>query len=214
MVILGLTGSIGMGKSTAAAMLRRLGVPVHDADATVHRLLGRGGKAVAAVAEAFPAVLEDGAIDRARLGAAVFEDRAALRRLEAILHPLVRDDSRAFVKRQARRRVPLVCLDIPLLFETGGEHRCDAVLVVTAPALVQASRVLRRPGMTRARFEAIRAAQVADREKRRRADFVVTSGLGKRETLRRLAAIVRLLRDPAAAATWRRGGQRRRRAHA
>lgn len=210
-MILGLTGSIGMGKSTAAGMLRRLGVPVHDADATVHRLLGPGGAAVSAVAEAFPGTLRDEAIDRPTLGAAVFNDRDALRRLEAILHPLVRADSREFLRRQARRRARLVCLDIPLLFETNAESRCDLVLVVTAPPFVQAARVLRRPGMTRARFDSIRATQVSDREKRRRADFVVTTGLGKRETLRRLATIVRLLRDPLALPKRRRrtvGGRR------
>ena len=213
MLILGLTGSIGMGKSTAAGMLRRLGVPVHDADGTVHRLIGPGGAAVAEVAAAFPAAVRDGAIDRGRLGAEVFGNDPARRRLEAILHPLVRRDSQAFLRVQARRRARLVCLDIPLLYETGAESRCDAVLVISARRLIQEARVLRRPGMTRERFEAILAAQVPDLEKRRRADFVVSSGLGKHETLRRLAAIVRLLSDPIAAARWRRrrrGGVRMR----
>ncbi len=214
MRILGLTGSIGMGKTTAAGMLRRLGVPVHDADASVHGLMAAGGAAVPAIAEAFPTALSGEAIDRQRLGAQVFDDPPALRRLEAILHPMVRADAEAFVKRARRRRCALVCLDIPLLFETGAEGRCDAVLVITAPRLIQASRVLRRPGMTAARFESILAAQMPDREKRRRADFVVTSGLGKRETLRRLAAIVRLLRQPDRTLMRRRYGSRQRRRHA
>ena len=209
MLILGLTGSIGMGKSTAAGMLRRLGVPVHDADATVHRLLGPGGAAVEPVAAAFPAALRDDAIDRAKLGAEVFGDSEALRRLEAILHPMVRQDSQAFLRRQARRRAQLVCLDIPLLYETAAQDRCDFVLVVSVRRLVQDARVLRRPGMSRARLDAIRAAQVPDREKRRRADFVVTTGLGKQETFRRLAAIVRLLKDPVRAASLRRRRHRR-----
>lgn len=193
MLVLGLTGSIGMGKSTVAGMLRRLGVPVHDADAAVHRLIGRGGGAVAAVDAAFPGVVVDGAVDRRRLGDRVFGRPEALRRLEAILHPLVRRDSEAFLRRQARRRRRLVVLDIPLLFETGAERRCDAVLVVSAPALVQATRVLRRPGMSRDKFAAVLAQQVPDAEKRRRADFVLPTGLSKGETLHRLKRIVRLL---------------------
>jgi dephospho-CoA kinase len=200
MIVLGLTGSIGMGKSTAAAMLRRLGVPVHDADATVHRLLGPGGGAVAPVARAFPGgVIEDARtgrtrIDRAALGRLVFADSAALHRLEAILHPLVRADERRFRRRMQARHVPLIVLDIPLLFESGGDRRCDATLVVTAPARIQRARVMARQGMTEERFAAILAKQMPDAEKRRRADFVVQTGLGRNATLRRLAAIVRLLR--------------------
>ncbi len=194
MVILGLTGSIGMGKSTVAAMLRRLGVPVHDADAAVHRLTARNGAAVPLIAKAFRGVVVDGQVDRRRLGDRVFRDPAALRRLEAILHPLVRRDSEAFLVRQARRRRPLAVLDIPLLYETGSEQRCDAVLVVTAPPQVQAARVLARPGMDAKKFRAILAQQVPDAEKRRRADFVLSTGLAKGETLRRLARIVRLVK--------------------
>jgi dephospho-CoA kinase len=199
MIVLGLTGSIGMGKSTAAAMLRRLGVPVHDADATVHRLLGPGGGAVAPVARAFPGgAIEDARtgrtrIDRAALGRLVFADSAALHRLEAILHPLVRADERRFRRRMQARHVPLIVLDIPLLFESGGDRRCDATLVVTAPARIQRARVMARQGMTEERFAAILAKQMPDAEKRRRADFVVQTGLGRNATLRRLAAIVRLL---------------------
>ncbi|WP_085121885.1 dephospho-CoA kinase [Tistlia consotensis] len=189
--VLGLTGSIGMGKSTAAGMLRRLGVPVHDADAAVHRLMAKGGAAVPAIEAAFPGVVVEGRVDRRRLGARVFADPAALRRLEAILHPRVRAAARRFVERHARRRVPLICLDIPLLFETGGEAQCDAVAVVTAPSWLQRQRVLRRPGMTEDKFRQILAQQLPDAEKRRRAQFVVQTGLGKRDTLRQLRSIVR-----------------------
>ena len=195
MFVLGLTGSIGMGKSAAAAMLRRMGLPLHDADKAVHRLLAKGGAAVAAIEAAFPDVVIDGAADRQRLGAQVFEDRAALERLEAILHPAVRRAARAFLRQQARRGQDLVVLDIPLLFETGGEALCDAVIVVSAPRFVQQARVLSRPGMTPARLRAIQAKQMPDRDKRRRADFVVNTGLSKAETLRQLRAIVTLLRQ-------------------
>lgn len=194
MIVLGLTGSIGMGKTTAAAVLRRLGVPVHDADAAVHRLLARGGRAAAAVAAAFPEAVREGAVDRKALGRAVFADAAALRRLEAILHPLVRAAERRFLGRQRAARARLVVLDVPLLFETGGERRCDATLVVSAPPFVQAARVLRRPGMTPATFAAIAARQMPDREKRRRADFTLPTGLGRRESLRGLRRIVTVLR--------------------
>jgi dephospho-CoA kinase len=194
MFVLGLTGSIGMGKSAAATMLRRMGLPLHDADKAVHRLLAKGGAAVAAIEAAFPDVVVDGAVDRRRLGAQVFEDRAALERLEAILHPKVRQAARAFLKQQARRGQSFAVLDIPLLFETGGEALCDAVIVVTAPRFVQEARVLSRPGMTPARFRAIQAKQMPDWDKRRRADFIVNTGLSKAETLRQLRAIVTLLR--------------------
>lgn len=200
MVILGLTGSIGMGKTTAANMLRRLGVPVHDADATVHRLMDRGGAAVPLVEAAFPGVVRDGAVDRAALGRRVFDDPEALRRLEAILHPLVRRTERRFLARSPAARVPIVVLDIPLLFETGAERRCDATIVVTAPRFVQRARVLRRPGMTAARLAAIEARQMPDAEKRRRADFIVRTGRDRRATLRALTRIVRLMR---------RGGRKR-----
>ena len=195
MFVLGLTGSIGMGKSAAATMLRRMGLPLHDADKAVHRLLAKGGAAVVAIEAAFPDVVIDGAVDRQRLGAQVFEDRAALERLEAILHPAVRRAARAFLRQQARRGQDLVVLDIPLLFETGGEALCDAVIVVSAPRFVQQARVLSRPGMTPARLRAIQAKQMPDRDKRRRADFVVNTGLSKAETLRQLRAIVTLLRQ-------------------
>jgi dephospho-CoA kinase len=192
MRVLGLTGSIGMGKTTAARMLRQDRVPVHDADAAVHRLLGRGGGAVEAVEAAFPGVRgADGAIDRRALGARVFGEPAALRRLEAILHPRARVETLRFLRRMRRQHRPVVVLDVPLLFETGGERLCDAVAVVSAPALIQRQRVLRRPGMTEARFRAILARQMPDREKRRRADHVIQTGLGlgrTRAALRRAVA--------------------------
>ncbi len=198
MLVLGLTGSIGMGKSTAVAMLRRLGLPVHDADAAVHRLMARGGAAVAAVDQAFPGVVVEGAVDRGRLGAKVLGDPAALRRLEAILHPLARASARAFLAKQARLRRPLAVLDIPLLFETGGEKICDAVVVVSAPAATQHARVMARPGMTEKRFQAILAQQMPDAEKRRRADFVVQSGLDKAHALQQLRTIVTVMKARAA----------------
>ncbi len=202
MIVLGITGSIAMGKSVAAGQLRALGVPVHDADAAVHRLMAPGGGAVPLVAEAFPGVVTDGAIDRAQLGARVFGDDRALARLEGILHPLVRRAHARFIAAARRRRVPLVALDIPLLFETGGEGQCDAVAVVSAPAFLQRQRALARPGMTPARLAAIQARQMPDMEKRRWADYVVPTGNGRRATLRRLTGIVKALR----ASTRRSGG--------
>ncbi len=197
MKILGLTGSIGMGKTTAAAMLRRLRVPVHDADATVHGLFAPGGAAVAAVDAAFPGVVVDGAVDRGRLGAVVFGDPLALKRLEAIVHPLVRAAERDFLARQRRRHTKLVVLDVPLLFETNGGRRCDRVAVVSCAAFLQAQRVLARPGMTEERLAAIRAKQMPDAAKRRRADFVIPTGMGKPLALRRLKAAVRVMKSGA-----------------
>ena len=194
MFVLGLTGSIGMGKTAAAKMLRRMGLPLHDADRAVHRLLAKGGAAVAAVEAAFPGVVVDGAVDRERLAVQVFEDPAALERLEGILHPAVRRTTRAFLGRHARAGRPFVVLDIPLLFESGGAAHCDAVVVVTAPAFVQGARVMGRRGMTPARFQAILAKQMPDSEKRRRADFVVKTGLSKAVALRQLRAIIKLVR--------------------
>lgn len=184
--VIGLTGSIGMGKSVAASMLRRLGVPVFDADAEVHRLMAKGGRAVAAVEAAFPGVVVDGAVDRPALGARVFGDAAALRRLERILHPMVGRGERRFLAAAARNRRKVVARDVPLLFETGGDRRCDMTLVVSAPAHIQRSRVLARPGMTEARLAQIRAKQMPDSRKRRLADRVVRSGVGKREAWRQI----------------------------
>lgn len=191
MMILGLTGSIAMGKTTARQMLEALRVPVHDADATVHRLFAAGGAAVAPIAAAFPEAVVDGAVDRARLSRAVLGNEAAFRHLEAIVHPLVRAAEADFLKRQRLARRPLVVLDVPLLFETGGEARCDAVMVMSAPPFLQRQRVLKRPGMTEAKFRAILARQMPDAQKRRRADWVIPTGLGKALTRRTLAGIVR-----------------------
>jgi dephospho-CoA kinase len=194
MVVLGLTGSIGMGKSVAAQRLRRLGVPVHDADAEVHRLLHQDRATIAAVEAAFPGVIRNGAVDRAELGRRVFGDEQALRRLESILHPRVQLMATRFLRRAAGERRPLVALDIPLLFETGGERRCDAVVVVTAPGFVQAARVLQRAGMSGQRLAAILARQTPDAIKQRRADFVVPTGLDRRTGLQALARVVTLAR--------------------
>ena len=193
MIVLGLTGSIGMGKSSAAAALRRLGVPVHDADAEVHRLQAPGGAALPAIAAAFPGAVKDGRLDRARLRAMLQADPAGWPRLEAIIHPLVRQAEQRFLARAAARRVKGVVLDIPLLFESGGEVRCDATIVVSAPSFIQRARVLRRPGMTEAQLAALLARQMPDAEKRRRADFVVPTGLDRRQTLRALRKILRIV---------------------
>lgn len=194
MIVLGLTGSIGMGKSTAANMFRALGVPVHDADATVHRLLENDRVVRQAIAARFPEAVSGATVDRQVLGAAVFADREARRDLEAILHPRVRHAAEGFLRRHRVLGTALVVLDIPLLFETGGEARVDGVVVVSAPAALQRRRVLARPGMSEEKFEGILASQVPDREKRRRADFVVETGLGKAYTFARLKRIVMAIR--------------------
>lgn len=196
MFILGLTGSIGMGKSTAAGMLRRLGVPVHDADAVVHRLLASDPAVRAEIAARFPDAVDGQTVDRQVLGAMVFSDPEARKDLEAILHPRVRAAAKRFLRKQAMARTPLVVLDIPLLYETGGEANVDAVLVVTAPGFLQAQRVLSRPGMSVERFDGILASQVPDSEKRRRADYIVETGLGKAYTYRRLQQLVAMLGGP------------------
>jgi dephospho-CoA kinase len=172
--VLGLTGSIGMGKSATASIFRRLGVPVHDADAAVHRLYR--GRAAPPVEKAFPGTVADGMVDRGKLGAAVLGDPARMKELEAIVHPLVREEEETFLKRAAS--APIAVLDIPLLFETGGEARCDATLVVTAPASVQRERVLARPGMTEGKFQSILSKQMPDAEKRARAHFLVDTSRG------------------------------------
>jgi dephospho-CoA kinase len=187
MMIVGLTGSIGMGKSTAARMLRQMGVPVYDADANVHALQAKGGAALPAIEAAFPGVVKDGVLDRQALGARVFGNKEALRKLEAIVPPLVGQRQRAFLKRAARRGENLVVLDIPLLFEGAGERRVDATLVVSAPAFLQRHRVMARPGMSAERFLGILRQQVPDAEKRRNATIVIPTGLGLAPT--RLALV-------------------------
>ena len=162
MVIVGLTGSIGMGKSTAAKMLREMGVPVYDADAAVHELQAPGGAALPGIEVAFPGVVKAGVLDRQALGARVFGNKEALRRLEAIVHPLVFKKQRAFLRRSALAGEKLVVLDIPLLFEGLGERRVDATLVVSAPAFLQRRRVMARPGMTAEKFAGILRQQVPD----------------------------------------------------
>ena len=203
-----------MGKSTAAMTLRRLRVPLFDADRAVHRLLAPTGAAADLVAASFPGVrAANGGIDRSLLGQHVFADTEALLRLERIIHPMVEALEKRFLAFARARREPIVVLDIPLLFESGSECRCDYVLVVSAPMLVQRQRVLRRHGMTDKRFAAILSNQMPDYEKRRRADFVVPTGLSRGLSLRRLRAIVRLLRakrlpvtrrSPYACREWRR----------
>ncbi len=171
--ILGLTGSIGMGKSTTAGFFREAGAPLHDSDAVVHRLYD--GEAVAAVEAAFPGVAVDGRIDRTRLSGKLVGNPDAIKRLESIVHPLVRAVTQRFIEEQAARGARVIVLDIPLLFETGGEKNVDAVVVVSAPAGVQRERVLRRAGMTAERLDALLARQMSDAEKRARAHFVVDS---------------------------------------
>jgi dephospho-CoA kinase len=194
MIVLGLTGSIGMGKSTAANTFRRLRVPVFDADAAVHRLQGRGGAAVRPIEAAFPGTTRDGRVDREALRSRVLGDPAALTRLERIVHPLVRAAERRFLAAARRRGERLAVLDIPLLFETGGEQRVDQVLVVSAPAAIQRARVLARRGMTEERLAAILARQMPDALKRRRADHVVGTGLSRHAAQRHIRRIVRELR--------------------
>ncbi|HZT26800.1 MAG TPA: dephospho-CoA kinase [Pseudolabrys sp.] len=191
MIVLGLTGSLGMGKSTAAKMFAEEGVPVHDADAAVHRLYD--GEAAGAIEQAFPGTAAGGKVDRTKLSARVIGDAAAMRRLEAIVHPLVRRSEERFLAEAKRTGAAVAVLDIPLLYETGGDKRCDAVVVVSAPPEMQRQRVLARPGMTEAKFQALLAKQVPDAEKRARADFVVDSGQGfehARSQIREILAAV------------------------
>ena len=193
MIVAGLTGSIGMGKSATTAMFAEEGVPVHDADTAVHALYDVGGAAVAPVEAAFPGVTREGRIDRALLAARVVGDPAALARLEAIVHPLVGAAREAFLAHARDRGAALAVVDIPLLFETGAEDAFDAIIVVTAPAEVQRARVLERPGMTPEKFEALLARQIPDAEKRRRADYVIDTGKGfeaARDQVRRLIAVL------------------------
>jgi len=189
MFILGLTGSIGMGKSVTAGLFARCGIPVHDADAAVHRLYA--GEAASAIAAAFPGVVTDGVVDRAALGVAVLEDPAALARLESIVHPLVHTSQSAFLAAAQARGERTVVLDIPLLLETDAGRRVDAVVVVSAPLAVQRARVLARPGMTDAKLDAILLKQMPDVEKRRRAHFVVDSSRGVDSAERQVCGILR-----------------------
>ncbi|MBC6440654.1 MAG: dephospho-CoA kinase [Rhodospirillales bacterium] len=195
MFVLGLTGSIGMGKSTVAAMFARRGAQVHDADTAVHRLYGPGGAAVPVVAAMFPdAIVGSGRnarIDRVKLGAAALGDKAALAALEAAVHPLVGAARDRFLRWACRRGTRLVIVDVPLLFETGGERNVDATCVVSAPAFIQTHRVLRRPGMTADKLASIRRRQMPDAEKRRKADYIVPTGLSRGLTWRSVGIIAR-----------------------
>jgi dephospho-CoA kinase len=189
--ITGLTGSIGMGKSTVAAMFADEGVPVFDADAEVHRLQGKGGALVAAIEAAFPGSTTDGAVDRQKLGGAVFGDPDALKRLEAIVHPAVAKERAAFLARHSD--APLIVFDIPLLLEKGRPADVDAVVVVSAPPDIQRTRVLARPGMTVEKFEQISARQLSDAEKQRQADYIIDTGTDLTATRARVREVIACL---------------------
>ena len=195
MFVLGLTGSIGMGKSTAANMFKLLGVPVHDADSSVHYLLSKDTLVLKKVADRFPESFDGLSIDRQILGSTVFNDIKARKDLETIIHPHVRMMSKYFLRNQSRIGTRLVVLDIPLLYETGSDSRVDSVVVVTAPKFLQLRRVLMRPGMNVKKLEGILKSQMSDYDKRRRADFIVETGLGKAYTYRALSRLVNLLRS-------------------
>ena len=190
MRIVGLTGSIAMGKSETANMFRRLGVPVLDADAVVHALYARGGEAVPLVEKRFPGTVVEGAVDRRRLAAAALGDDEAMRDLEAIVHPMVRVREKDFLLEARKAGHRLVLLDIPLLYETGRDGQMDEVVVVTAPEHVQIERALRRPGMTREKLSAILARQLADSEKRRRAHHTIDTSAGLEHAFEQVRAVV------------------------
>lgn len=194
MIKIGLTGSIGMGKSTTARLFADAGVPVFDADAAVHTLYGPGGKAVAPVSARFPGVVKDGRIDRAALGEALKTDPDGFSDLEAIVHPLVAEARSGFIDRARQGGAAMCVFDIPLLFETGQQDAYDAIVVVSAPSAVQAERVLARPGMTRDRFDAILARQMPDAEKRARADFIIDSSTGIDDACRQVGDVIAALK--------------------
>jgi dephospho-CoA kinase len=195
MIILGLTGSIGMGKTAAAANFRRLGIPVHDSDQAVHAMVAEGGEAAGTIGKMFPAAVRHGVVDRQAIAAEVFTDAKALARIEKVLHPLVRRREKTFLGRCARDGRGMVLLEVPLLFETGGEDRCDGVITVSAPSSVQRQRVLGRPGMTPERLQSILDRQVPDAEKRKHSDFVILTGLGRDFSLLQIQKIVRVTRQ-------------------
>ncbi len=191
MLVIGLTGGIGMGKSTAAAAFRRAHIPVFDADAAVHALQAPGGRALPAIAAAFPGTVANGALDRVALRAAVLGQPEALRRLERIVHPMVRAEERAFLARARRTGARAAVLDIPLLLETGGQQRVDHVMVMSAPRNVQIARVRKRMHMDQAQIEAVIARQMPDAKKRRLADTVVQTGLSRHHALRTIRRVIR-----------------------
>jgi len=188
MIVLGLTGSIGMGKSTIAMMFKDNGIAVHDADATVHRLYS--GKAAPLVEAVFPDTTDVNGVDRAKLAKFVVGNEQQMKKLEAIIHPLVRREEEAFLTKAKTDGAELVILDIPLLFETGGDKRVDGIVVVTAPYLVQSQRVLAREGMSKEKFAAILARQYPDEKKRQRADFVIDTSMGLESARNEVAAII------------------------
>ena len=196
MITVGLTGSIGMGKSATAAMFEAEGCPVYDADAEVHKVYGPGGAAVGPLGAAFPGVVRDGQVDRAALSARVVGDDAAMNQLNRIVHPLLGAGRRDFFARAEAAGAPIIVLDIPLLFETGGERNVDAVVVVSAPADVQRQRVLAREGMSEAKLDGILARQMADAEKRARAHFVVDTGRGFDAARAQVRDIIAALKRP------------------
>ena len=193
MIVLGLTGSIGMGKSTTAKMFAEAGVPVWDADSTVHRLYAAGEAGAAAIAKIAPQAIVDGAVDRSKLRAAIMEDANLLKRVESVIHPLVGQDRAAFLANAREQGHKLAVVDIPLLFEGGGERNVDQVVVVTAPPDVQRARVLERPGMTEEAFETILAKQVPDAVKREKADHLIDTSLGMEHARQRVAEIIEAL---------------------
>lgn len=199
MIVAGLTGSIAMGKSETARLFAMLGVPVFDADAEVHRMYAEGGAAVGAIAAKFPQAVANGAVDRQRLAGLVLNDAGALRTLESIVHPLVRELEQEFIRKCRAENRPLAIVDIPLLFETGRQRDVDRIVVVSAPAGLQRQRVLARPGMTPEKLAAILARQVSDAEKRRQAHFIVDSSQGLDHAARQVKDIVTKLTDEAAA---------------
>ena len=192
MIVLGVTGSIAMGKSTVSTMLSHLNNPIHDADKTVHELMSVNGKAYHEIAKSFPGAIRVNGVDRTKLGQEVFGNSEKLEQLENILHPLVREARNRFIRQQSRYKSKLVILDVPLLYETGGDKDCDKVLVVSAPYFIQKQRALARDDMTQTKFYDILKRQLPDHDKRRRADFIVPTGLGKAYTYR---ALKRLMRD-------------------
>ena len=204
MIVIGLTGSIGMGKSTIAAMLEQLKIPVHEADAEVHRLLASKGRGFRAVAAAFPYFKfpqiygkrnKAYYLKRSEMGKIIFADDKARKKLEKILHPLVQDAQNQFIRKAKRAGHKIVALDIPLLFEIGGEKRVDVTLVASSPFAVQRARVLARPGMTEKKFRAILKRQMPDGEKRARADYVIPTGIGRAHTMKELKAVIRKIKE-------------------
>lgn len=194
MIVAGLTGSIGMGKSTASNMLREMGVPIHDSDATVHELMGKGGKAVAAIAALCPECLQDGTIDRKILGKYLFADPVLKQAVEDVLFPLVKQSAFDFVALKKSEGHGLVVLDVPLLFEAGWDKMVDKVICVSAPPEVQKARVMARPGMTEERFNAVLKAQMSDADKRAKSDYIIDTGMGMDDTREQLKKLVVELR--------------------